>query len=699
MSGGHRGLTVPVATPALRGGRRDLTLPLAALAVAAVTAASPLAFGYYGFTAWAPLGLGALALLAMLLFAPAAKLTVNGRVAVAGGGLLVALSFASLLWAESRESAWTAANLITLYAVVLAIGLVAIRNRATAWSVMVVLGLPALLSALVLAGELVSGGAGALLDGRLNAPMGYINATAALLTMGIWPWLALAETAGRRRPQGAVIAQAAALGAAAREATALWAAAREAAALGAAALIGSVAVLTQTRAILLAAGLAAALGLIGAPARKRRAINMLIVVAAVAAGSPWTLRVYSSTAPAHLTAPTAHVLTAAGLAVLGSGLLAALLAGAAHALRGVTSFSLPRPFPPRAPRRRRAGPVAVALAALVLAGGGLALHAQIAARWHAFTTSHDALSAGDRFLALGGGYRYDIWRIAVDEFLDEPLGGVGAGNYADQEYQRRRLLEHVSTPHSLELQMLAELGLGGGLGLGLFLVATLAAGLGPRRETLASGDPALRFAALGVFCAWLGATSVDFIYSFPGLTGMALLAAAVLLVPAPPGELAARSPRASAYHGRRTLALGLMALALPAAGLGRQYAAALYSDTGQALAARHPARALGALRTAAALDPWSLQTQYAIATAYAREDDYGGARAALLRAARLEPENFVPPALLGDIAMRAGLPRVAHAEYRRALALDPLEPALRRALRRSEAALKRGGGPAGPPPP
>jgi tetratricopeptide (TPR) repeat protein len=194
----------------------------------------------------------------------------------------------------------------------------------------------------------------------------------------------------------------------------------------------------------------------------------------------------------------------------------------------------------------------------------------------------------------------------------------------------------------------------------------------------------LKIAALGMFAAWLAATSVDWLYDIPGLTGMAMLAAAVLVVPAPASDGAEAAP---ARRGRReqvTLVLALGALALVAASLGRQYVAALYSNSGQRLVSKQPVKALQRLRTAEQLDPWSMQTQYAVASAYARLNDYPSAREALLSAQQLEPENYVPPALLGDIATRAGDGRTALAAYRRALRLDPLEPALQQAVRSSE---------------
>ena len=133
----------------------------------------------------------------------------------------------------------------------------------------------------------------------------------------------------------------------------------------------------------------------------------------------------------------------------------------------------------------------------------------------------------------------------------------------------------------------------------------------------------------------------------------------------------------------------------------------LYSDSGKGLVSKHPVRALQTLRTAEQLDPWSLPTQYAVAAAYARLDDYQAARAALLRAAQLEPENYVPQALLiASINVGAQSARVsikeltqrmlpelrsaaaALAAYRRALALDPLEPALQQAVDSSRKAQR-----------
>jgi Flp pilus assembly protein TadD len=69
-------------------------------------------------------------------------------------------------------------------------------------------------------------------------------------------------------------------------------------------------------------------------------------------------------------------------------------------------------------------------------------------------------------------------------------------------------------------------------------------------------------------------------------------------------------------------------------------------------------------------------------------NDYPRARGALLLATRREPHNYVPPALLGDLAMRRGDYPLATVEYRRALALNPRDPVLRQAELGAQAAAR-----------
>jgi O-Antigen ligase/Tetratricopeptide repeat len=632
---------------------------IAAILAAAVLAVSPLASGYYSFTAWAPLTLGAIILLVVVALVARPHLTNTGVVASVGLGLLVALSFASILWAESRDSAWMSSNQIALYAAIFGIGLLAIRELRTARTVMLILGAPALLASVVLAVIFATGGGGNdFLLGRLDVPIGYVNGTAGLLAMGIWPWLSLAEVASSRRVRVA--------------------------AMTAAGLIAAIAVTTQARALLPAFLIATVLVMIAAPNRTRRGVHLLIVAAAVAVSAHWTLQLYSSTGPVQAFAPPSHTLRGAGLAILVGGLLAA---GLKLGLESVTSRVAEVT---RLRLSRRLGQtmlIAVAAGAVAI---GVGAHGRISTQWNDFTHLNAEQSASNRFLAIGGGFRYDLWRVALDEFKSDPIAGVGAGNYDDSYYRLRDNPQSVTVPHSLEMEVLAELGVLGLVGLLLFCGAVLRGGMARGRRTLAGQDAGLKVAALGMFTAWLAATSVDWLYNIPGLAGMAILAAAILVAPSPapapsPSPAPAPVPAAPAQGrgraGQAMLVVALTLLAFVAASLGRQYVAALYSNSGHGLVSKDPVQALQKLKTAEQLDPWSMQTQYAVASAYAHLNDYGAARDALVHAQQLEPENYVPPALLGDIATRAGDHATAATAYRRALKLDPREPVLQLAVK------------------
>ncbi len=648
---------------------------LVAVLVAAAMACSPLASGYYSFTAWGPLTLGAIVVLVVLVLVVRPRLSRLGLVAALGLLALLGLSFASILWAESRDSAWTSANQLALYVVIFGIGLLAIRTGRSARMVLLILGLPALVTSLVLAALLASGGGGdAYLLGRLDSPIGYVNASAGLLAMGIWPWLAIAEFTRSHRLR--------------------------ALALGGAALIAGIAITTQARALVPAFLVATTMVMIAAPGRTRRALHLAIVVLATAGGAHWTLDIYRSTGPVQAYMPPVGVLRAAGLGVIGGGLVAAALS---LMLTGLTERIAPER---RARMGRAAGRVLLALSTATVLAVGFSARNTIVTQWHDFTHLNPEQSAPDRFAAIGSGFRFDLWRIALGEFRSAPVIGVGAGNYDDAYYRLRQNPQSVTVPHSLEMQTLAELGVLGAIALILFCGGVLAAGVLGGRQRPGSPNPEIRVAALGLFTAWLAETSVDWLYNIPGLTGMAMLAAAILVVrtrdDAGTGWTATenvevsdrgvsrRVGTADAHPPTRKLALVVVLgiLALLTASLGRQYAATLYRLNGQRLVSRTPLQALYRLRTAEQLDPWSMQTQYAVASAYARLDNYSAARATLLHAERLEPDNYVPPALMGDIATRAGDERTALLSYQHALRLDPREPVLQQAVRDAKAALR-----------
>ncbi len=422
---------VPLYRPNRSGLRPAALDPLtiAAAVVAAALAVSPLTSGYYAFTSWAPLTIGAIVLLVVLALVVRPRLTRTGIVASTGLLSLLALSFASILWAESRDAAWMSANQLALYCVIFAIGLLAIRRRRSAQVVVLILGLPALLTTLVLAVILVSGdGGGAYLLGRLDQPIGYVNATAGLLGDG---HLAVARARSGRTNQAHPCAGNG------RRRDDRGHSRDDAGACADPSLP------RDHRA-----------GDARCPGRPRRALHVAIVIVAIVASAHWTLSIYSSTGPAQQYMPSSAALRDAGLAVIGSGLIAGALLLALELLAARV--------PPASARRRLSRRIgqgmlaALATAAVVI---GVAAHGTIATQWSDFTHLNPEQSAPNRFVAIGSGFRYDLWRVALDEFTADPVAGVGAGNYDDSYYRLRHNPQSVTVPHSLEMQVLAELGL------------------------------------------------------------------------------------------------------------------------------------------------------------------------------------------------------------------------------------------------
>jgi tetratricopeptide (TPR) repeat protein len=284
-------------------------------------------------------------------------------------------------------------------------------------------------------------------------------------------------------------------------------------------------------------------------------------------------------------------------------------------------------------------------------------------------------------LASGAGNRYDYWRIAWHAFEDRPLLGAGAGNYDRVYFQRRATEEDVRQPHSLALQAAAELGLPGVLALLLaFAGAILGAWRLARAAAASAADRFLAVAATGCFTAWLVHANVDWTHLLPGVTGIALVAAAVLVrdrtpVAAPSPLRAARRPRLA------PAAVVAVGLALAAIGLSRQGLSEHYRAEGREALAAQPAEALLDADRSLRLDPEAVDAYYLKAAALARFGEAAAARAALTEAARREPREYVTWALLGDLAVRTGDLGRARSHYRRALALNPRDPGLRQSAR------------------
>jgi hypothetical protein len=598
---------------------------------------SSFAHGFYELRVWGPLALAALAVLLALVIG-GRRLTRPQALALAALAALGALSAASALWGDSADRALVEAARWLFYAALFGVAALTLQEGRTESAFLAAFAAGVcLVGGYILAGLLDGDVAGLFLGRRLNDPLGYVNGQAAALVLGIWPLLAFAERARAAGPAGL--------------------------AAGLAAMLAGLAVLTQTRALVPAFVLPAALLLAFVPGRRRRALLLIVVLGAVALESGALIDVYS-VGPGG--SPQPGALREAGKAAAFAGLIAAVTWGAGCAL--VTAVAGRRPRAGRALGLLGAV-VPLALVCAVVAAAAVSassLTSQARKQYDAFVTLRTQSPDRTRFLT-GGGTRYDYWRIAVGEFRGHPLAGVGAGSYATGYFLARRTTEDVRQPHSVELQVLSELGLAGALCLLVFLGAA-ATGLWRRTRDAAGGAAAL--GAAGVFLSWLVHTSVDWLHLLPGLTGAALCAAAVLMRPSAESTGEARPRR----HRRAAIALAGVSVAIAAAAIliGRLTVAEYLRHDGWQMLGSDPRGSIAAARQALRADPASVDAYYLEAAGYSRLDDYLRARASLLEAVRKEPRNFVTHALLGDLATRRGDRAGARRAYRQAALLNPL---------------------------
>jgi len=286
----------------------------------------------------------------------------------------------------------------------------------------------------------------------------------------------------------------------------------------------------------------------------------------------------------------------------------------------------------------------------------------------------------------GAGNRYDYWRVAARQFEDQPVRGIGAGNYDRTYFLERQTSEDIKQPHSLPLQALAELGLVGGLALLLFLGAVVAGFVRRARAARTSAsDLGLAVAGGGMFLVWLVHTSVDWLHLIPGLTGIALCGAAVLVAPW------ARERGARERSPLRLAAIAGCALVvvLGATLVGRSALADKYRSDGEEIVASDPRGALEKAGDSLSLNDESLPAYFVQAAAHARLGRYEPARAALTEATRREPHDWVPWGLLGDLAVRRGDFAQARRDYGRAAALNPRDAGLEALAKDPRSALQR----------
>jgi hypothetical protein len=638
----------PEATPpsgeAQTGTAARFVLPFSvAVAVEAALAATGLGIcvvwawhdGGFAPEEWLPGGL----LLLALLCTAAASADVRRRLGARPlplvlFGLYVAWSYLSILWAQVPADALDGANRTLVYWLVFALftglGLSARLGSAIvlAWGVaLATLGVIVLVQAAT-----ATTIAGHFVQGRLAAPIGYPDGDAALFLSGCLPLLVLASRRQANLPS------------------------RLAAWVGAV-VLADLSVLYQSRGSLIWLPCALVLYLAVARAKLRAFAHVAVAAVAVAAALPALLHVYSAVVDGHDRSGAVRdaafwIGGSVGIALVGLGVLLLLerrvtLSGRARVVLG-TSVSV------------LLG-AAVVSSAVIAAGPHPLGHAERA--WRNFTTNKAAAPTKTLHFSSGlGTSRYDVWRIAVRQFVAHPLTGVGADNFIVGYLRQRRTHETSRYPESVELRAFSETGI---FGAALFLGFLACAFWRAARAARASRLPGLALACFAGSGYWLFHASTDWFWEIPALTGgalalLAIAAAPTLAEPSPAPRIAVKPLKIAAAAGAALVAAA--ALTIPWASVSL-INAALARGPGPSSSSR--------LATAATLNPWSEHPALARASLAARAGRRGQERRALLEASRRNPYDWYPHLILGIIAGREHHPALARDELARARRLSP----------------------------
>jgi O-antigen ligase/polysaccharide polymerase Wzy-like membrane protein/tetratricopeptide repeat protein len=667
--------------PALGGslGREVALLP--GLLVVALMLVWAVHDGGYDADTWYWGALVVLGLLASVVVARgwhAIRLSTSAKVALAAFALYVAWSYLSIAWAASPGDALTGSNRALLYFLVFATMLVLPWTGRGALVALLTFVLGIGVVAIVLLVRLASADhvAALVISGRLAAPTGYFNSTAALFT--IEALMAVALAARRELPgllRGVLI--------------------------GFACAGLQLAVIVQSRGWLFTLPLVLIAAIVLVPDRLRVAGAAVLPAAATLAVVHALLHVYQTS--------SADALNRAASQAGHSALRMSLIVFVLGTLIAWVESLLPAPRP-SALRRRVLGTVAVLLAVAAAIASGLAVsHGHpfrfISRQWHGF--SHPiSVHSGSHFTDLGSG-RYDFWRVALDAFVAHPVGGLGQDNFDNYYVPRRRTGEEPSWTHSLELRLLAHTGLVGTALFAVFVVAGLAAALRGRRRgppgsaAVADAVPArgptmspaaVVATALLPFVVWLIYGSVDWFWEVPALTGPALgflgvaaaLGARSPAADATPESEIGASARSSTQSARRAArlagALGLLALLAAVVVLGFPYLSVRETSIGSDLGQTDPARALHALSIAADLDPLSANPGRLAGNIALTSRNYAAARERFEQVISRDPGGWYAWFGAGLAASALGDRAQARRDFRKAASLNPRDAVIARAL-------------------
>ncbi len=311
-------------------------------------------------------------------------------------------------------------------------------------------------------------------------------------------------------------------------------------------------------------------------------------------------------------------------------------------------------------RTALAGTATAIIAAIALGAPGAISH-----RWNQFIDQQTVATAPglrNRLSSVSNDGRIALWKIALHDFSAHPIDGTGADTFEIFYYERRPNTAIVVNAHSLYLETLGDLGIVGLVCVLLFVLGTLGA-LAPLRR---GRDRAMYAALFSAGLAWALHAGVDWDWQMPAVS-LSFAALGGLALGRPHWRAATR---VTAVHVRAFVA-GALVVAVsvfPALVLVSQVrlnsAASAYALGNCASADRFAQRSIDVLDTRAG--PWQIK-----ALCDVRAGDYKRAQTDLRGGLAADPNDWQLQAALA--AARAAVGYDARTQAALALRLDPLD--------------------------
>ena len=457
--------------------------------------------GAYSLADWVPFLIGVAALAVMVAISgPAVFSGRFQKILLALFALQAVWTASSIFWATSLGNTWEEINRTLLYAVGIGLVFAAVRwagptgLKTLAALVAAVIGVMALV--IVIRLGVSDDPSGFFISGRLRYPITYYNALAALLMVGFW--LALGMANGMRQTERRFPR---------------W---TQPLLLALGVFFAELALLPQSRGALWTFFLVVPFFVILSPHRFRALVDLGIVVLPVVLFWGRLNEVYvASMDKVPLGAAVGGALRAIGYSVL-------IVLGAWAVTWLVERFAGPL-------SRRVRLSIGIVLMVLAIAGvvGGLVyadahtggLGGYLDNRWAEFTGDQGpSADTTNRFAALGLSGRVEQWKVAAKAFEENPVLGIGAQNFELYYDQHRTIALDVRNPHSQPMQLLAELGFPGLVLWLAFVVLTLVWAVMLRFRAANRATQAVIAAMMTAVISWFIHSSADWLWQMSALT-------------------------------------------------------------------------------------------------------------------------------------------------------------------------------------